>query len=108
DRALKKLAESSAAARFDAALLKLGFGEDPGEMSAPSTDMLQPTNYLQAELAGQQAQEQNESSYYRRQAQEARMGQQQMQQSVADMQAQLQQLQQQADMAGEQIQQAAS
>lgn len=79
-------------------------GEAQAPMASPTADELEPANYLQAELAGRQAQEQNESVYYRQQLgtaqQQAAMAQQQM----ADTQAQLAQLQQQAQEAGAQVQ----
>jgi hypothetical protein len=77
--------------------------QGPAEPTAPST---QPTNFLEAELMGQQAQGAQEAAYYKQQAQEAQGQAAEMQQAIEGMQQQLQQLQMQADQAGQSVQQA--
>lgn len=103
------LKTAAAAIRFDLALHKIAEGEDGamGDMAAPTAGGLQPSNYLAAEIAGQQAQEANEANFYRQQLGQAQQTTAQMQQQMADVQAQLDQLQQQAAQSGEQVQQAA-
>jgi bacterioferritin (cytochrome b1) len=101
--------------RMKIAAIKLGFNDvtEGAEMSAPSGEMssgagqeMMPTNYLSAELMGQQAQQANESEYYRNKLREA-MGQTTvLQQQVSDAQMQLDQSGNAAAEAGAQIQQA--
>lgn len=63
-------------------------------MAAPGTgQQTEPTNYLAAELAGRKAQEQNESSYYRGQVQEAQAKSQAGQAQQQELEGQLQSLQ---------------
>jgi hypothetical protein len=96
--------EKEASIRFKFALFKLAnegaFGDGAPMASPTATGQLEPTNYLAAELAGRQAQEQQESAYYRSQVQqaqqEAQAGQAQMQELAAQME-QLQMQQQQTE-----------
>lgn len=97
--------EKAASMRFSLALMKLAEGEMDSEgMAAPTSQELEPTNYLQAELAGRQAQEQNESAFYREQLGQAQAQSASLQQQVSEAQMQLQQVSQQAQQASEQIQ----
>lgn len=97
--------EKIASMRFELALMKLAEGEGDMEgMAAPTAGEMEPANYLQAEMLGRQAQEQNESAFYREQLGQAKQQAASMQQQVADAQMQLQQVQQQAEQAGAQIQ----
>lgn len=97
--------EKKASALFKAAMRKLAFGEE-GQMSSPTdTQALQPSNYLQAEILGQQAQEQQESAFYKQQLQMSQQNIAAMQQQMSEVGMQLQQLQQQAAMSGQQIEQ---
>ena len=92
---------------MSAAFRKVAFGEGEGsDMASPMANTTEPTNYLQAELEGRQAQEMNESTFYRQQTQEAQAAAQQAQQQAQEGQQQLQQLQMQADSSNQQIQQA--
>jgi hypothetical protein len=99
-----------AAAAMRASLSKMaaGVGEMGGDaqapMASPTAGESEATNYLNAEMAGRQAQEQNESSFYREQLGTAQQQAQMAQQQMADTQMQLQQLQMQAQEAGAQIQ----
>lgn len=98
--------KNAAAMRFQKALYKLA--QEPGDapMASPTAGNMEATNYLNAELAGRQAQEQAESQFYKGQLQSVQQQNAQMQQQIADTQAQLDQIQQQAQQAGSQIQQA--
>lgn len=124
----KKSKEKNAAACFQAALQKLGFGDqtqsvEGAEMSTPSPGgpgpgpetqppavgpevggEQVPTNYLGAELLGQQHQEQNESNFYRNKLQQMQGSFAAIQQQAADAQQQMEQVQQQANEAGAQVQ----
>ena len=100
-----KLAEKIAAMRREVALLKLA-DDGEGQMAAPTAPDLEPINYLAAEIAGRQAQEQNESAYYREQMNQMRQEAQMMQQQLSDTQGQIQQLQDSSAQSGAQIQQA--
>lgn len=96
--------------RMKVAMMKLAQPPAQGEAAAPmsppvDTQELQPANYLQAELIGQQAQDAQEAEFYRGQAQQAQTAAQAAQQQMMDLQGQLQQLQMQADQAGQSIQQ---
>ncbi len=102
----------SAAMRFTRALNKLAneaamAGDAQMASPGPGGQEMQPQNFLQAELMGQQAQSANESQYYRQQLQGTQQQMASMQQQVSDAQMQLQQVQQQAGEANMQIQQAA-
>lgn len=106
--ALMKVAASM---RFTLALMKLAEGEMEGAaaseeagMSSPTAGELEPSNYLNAELAGRQAQEQNESSYYREQLGQAKQEAMSMGQQAQQAQMLLQQVQQQAEQSSAQIQ----
>ena len=107
------LKKTATAMRFQLALMKLAQGEMDGAsaeeagMSSPTAGELEPTNYLQAELAGRQAQEANESSYYREQLGQAKQEAMSAQQQAQQVQMTLEQVQQQAQQASEQIQAAA-
>lgn len=96
-----------AAMRFKLATMKLGFGEDPGEMAAPAGMETEPTNYLAAEIMGRQAQEANEANFYKQQLDQTRMEMQGLQQEAQQARMQLDQLQQQSNEVGAQVQQAA-
>jgi hypothetical protein len=100
---------AAAAMRFTRALEKRGQGVGAeAQMASPAPNQeMQPQNYLQAEMAGQQAQQANESGYYREQLQQSSQQMQGMQQQVQMAQEQLQGLQQQAEQANQQVQQAA-
>ena len=97
--------------RLKVAMMKMA--EPPGAemeteapMSSPTdTQQVQPQNYLQAELLGQQAQQGNEAQFYQSQAHEAQGAAQQMEQEMTGLQGQMQELQMQADQAGQSIQQ---
>ncbi len=102
DAALKK----TAAMRFGLALTKMAEGEDMA-MAAPTAGELEPTNYLQAEMLGRQAQEANESAYYREELGKAKQESMTMAQQAQQAQMQLEQVQQQAEQASAQIQAAA-
>lgn len=110
ERDIKK---TGAAMRFALALHKLAqdpgmTSESEGQMSAPAAGQeTQPQNYLEAEMMGQQAQDANESAYYRQQLQASQQTMMAMQQQVQQAQEQLQGLQQQAGEANMQVQQAA-
>lgn len=105
--------EKAASMRFSLAMHKLAFGEEAGDMSSPGAPdaapggQFQPTNYLAAEMAGQQAQQMNEASFYRNQLGANQQQMTSLQQQLMDAQGQLQQLQQQASDTGMQVQQAA-
>ncbi len=93
------------AAEFNAkTAAELGMGGE--EMSTPSAGELEPVNYLRAEMAGRQAQEQNESAFYRQRLGEVQAAQQQMQSQMQNSQMQMQSLQETADQANAQIEQA--
>ena len=79
---------------------------DPTPNNYPQNTV--PSNYLASEIAGQKAQEANESAYYRQQLDQTKVETQQLQQQVSDTQAQLTELQGQASQAGAQIQQASA
>lgn len=79
-------------------------GEAAAPMASPTAGEMEAQNYLQAELTGRQAQEQNESTFYREQLGQAQQQAQMAQQQMADTQMQLEQVQQQAQEAGAQIQ----
>jgi hypothetical protein len=110
--ATKTAALKSAAAnmRFQKALYKLG--QDPSQpqqpaeapMASPTAGNMEAQNYLQAELAGRQAQEQNESQFYKQQLGTAQQMAQQAQQAAADANMQLEQVSQQAQQASAEIQ----
>lgn len=102
---------ASVRVRFLTALKKLA--NEPGatmESEAPMaaqtpTPELQPANYMQAEQLGQQLQQGNEAQFFRQRAQEAEQGTQVAQSQIDAMGQQLAQLQQQAAMAAQTIQQ---
>lgn len=100
--------EAAAAMRGTLAKMAANVGEMGGDaqapMASPTAGESEATNYLAAEMAGRQAQEQNESSFYREQLGAAQQQAQMAQQAMSDTQMQLQQLQQQAQEAGAQIQ----
>jgi hypothetical protein len=100
--------EAAAAMRGSLAKMAQEMGEMGGDaqapMASPTASDTEAQNYLAAEMAGRQAQEQNESSYYREQLGTAQQAAQMAQQQVADTTMQLQQIQQQAQEAGAQIQ----
>lgn len=102
---------AAAAMRFTLALEKLaddGAIAGEAQMAPPGVDQeLQPSNYLQAEMQGQQAQNSNESAYYRQQLEQSQQAMQTMEQQTQMAQEQLQGLQQQAEQANMQVQQAA-
>lgn len=102
--------EKIASMRFELALMKIAQGEMGGvegvDMASPTAGEMEPTNYLGAEMVGRQAQEANESAFYREQLGQAKEQAAMMQQQVADTQMQLQQVQEQAAQASEQIQMA--
>lgn len=94
-----------ASMRFQLGLMKLGEGEmQSQEMAAPTSQEMEPSNYLQAEMIGRQAQEQNESAFYREQLGQAKQQAMTMEQQAQQAQMQLQQVQQQAQEASAQIQ----
>jgi bacterioferritin (cytochrome b1) len=100
-------AEKIASMRLSLAMRKMAEGEmaeAEAPMASPTSGEMEPTNYLNAELAGRQAQEQNESAFYREQLGGMQAQSQQLQQQVADAQMQLEQVQQQAQEASAQIQ----
>lgn len=108
------LDEKVASMRFQLALMKVAEGEPEGGasaeeagMSSPTAGELEPSNYLNAELEGRQAQEQNESNYYREQLGQAKQEAMSMSQQAQQAQMQLEQVQQQAEQASTQIQAAA-
>jgi len=76
----------------------------PSMAAAPKANTQMPTNYLGAELAAQQGQQQNEASFYRERMLKAVEENAQLQEQIAASQGELQQLQQQAAMSGTQIQ----
>ena len=88
ERDLKK---NAAAMRFKLASIKLGFGPDVG-------------TYMAANQAGQKAQEQGEADFYREKVRSMEQASGASQQQIADMQAQLQQLQEQQSQSGAAIQ----
>jgi hypothetical protein len=77
----------------------------PPPPPAPAAAPTQPTNFLEAELMGQQAQGAQEAQYYKGIAEDAQGQASEMQQAIDGMQQQLQELQMQADQAGQSIQQ---
>ena len=79
-------------------------GDAQAPMASPTAGETEASNYLAAEMAGRQAQEQNESSFYREQLGAVQQQAQMAQQAAADASMQLQQVQQQAQEAGAQIQ----
>lgn len=91
---------------------KLGTGMGaPGAASAPmsspsSFSDVHASNYLDAELAGQRAQDASEASYHRQRAAEAENAAQAAQAQMVEVQSQLAQLQAQAQGASQQVQQA--
>jgi len=101
--------EKKASMRFKLAMMKLAVGEGDGtpmspptQGNAPPADTM-PTNYLQAEMMGQQAQQQNEAAFYRGQLGNSKATAALMQQQVADIQGQLQQLQEQVSQSSSQV-----
>lgn len=78
---------------------------EAGAPPPPAPAATQPTNFLEAELMGQQAQGVQEAQYYKQQAEEAQGAAGEMQQAIEGMQQQLQELQMQADQASQSIQQ---
>jgi hypothetical protein len=104
-----KYREKVAAMRFDRAMMKKAeLGEETEAPMAPPTtgQQTQPTNYMQAEIMGQQAQAQNEAGYYRTQMGQMQNSHMALEQQTASMQEQLAQLQNQQMQSGEQMQQA--
>ncbi len=103
----KYLEEKVAAMRFSLAMMKMAEGDPMAEaeapMASPTSGEMEPTNYLDAELAGRQAQEQNESAYYRDQLGGVQAQAAQAQQAASDAQMQLEQVSQQAQEASAQI-----
>jgi hypothetical protein len=95
----KSVKEAAIRMRFKVAAMKLAqppLGE-PAEapMSSPSdTEQLQPQNYLQAEMMGQQTQQGRESEFYKSRAQMAEQAAQQAAQQAQEAQAQADQAQQ--------------
>lgn len=85
------LGVKAAAMRFKLASTKLAFGPDVG-------------TYMAANQAGQQAQEQAEADFYREKVRAMEQASGASQQQLADMQAQLQQLQEQTAQSGAAIQ----
>lgn len=96
----KSIKEAAVRMRFKLAAMKLAqppIGE-PAEapMSSPSdTQQLQPSNYLQAEMMGQQSQQAQESEFYKSRAQSAEQAAQQAAQQAQEAQMQAEQSQQQ-------------
>jgi len=78
----------------------------PSMASSPQQPISMPTNYLGAELAAQQAQQQNEANFYRDRMMKAVQENQGLQQQISESQSSLEQLQQQVAMSGTQIQSA--
>jgi bacterioferritin (cytochrome b1) len=81
-------------------------GAPPPSPAASTSQQQMPINYLEAEVAGQQAQQQNEASFYRERNQQASQDNQMLQQQMQSMQTSLAQLQEQAAQSGAQIEQA--
>ena len=73
--------------------MSTGMPEQEAPMASPTDNQeLEPVNYLQAELMGQQYQDRNEANFYRQRAVQA---QQMLQQAQQGSQMQMQQMQQQ-------------
>jgi len=83
--------KNAAAMRFKLASIKLGFGPDVG-------------TYMAANQAGQQAQGEAEANFYREKVRSMEQASGASQQQITDMQAQLQQLQEQTAQSGAAIQ----
>lgn len=77
------------------------FLADPAGGIAPgSDDQIDPAQYIQQELQARQAQEQNESGFYRKQLEQSRQQSQQLQEQLAQQQQELEAAQQQQAMSG--------
>jgi hypothetical protein len=77
---------------------------NPTSMPATSSAPLQPVNYMGAEQQAQQSQQLNEANFYRERMLHAVQENQSLQQQIAESQATMDQLQQQAASTGIQIQ----
>jgi len=110
---VKEIREKSAAAvkmRFSLALHKLADGEIGGaategaQMSAPTPAKTMPTNYLAAEQIAQQAQNMNESTFYRQQLETQKLQAQAAQQQAEQQAQQLSEMQNQVAISGTEAQ----
>ncbi len=82
----------------------MGMGQE-APMASPGTgQQTEPTNYLAAEMKGREAQEQNESAYYRGQVQEAQQKAQAGQAQHQELEGQLEQLQMESQENGTMVQ----